>query len=210
VVVPAVALAPVPAGVSAAQAAVSTDAVATAYHAVKVVGDVRLAQTVGIIGLGGLGLNGLQTALMCGAQVYACDREAVKDDVAKQAGALAVYRDAHELAQHEPEVIVDFVGMESTMSAALKSVRVGGRVVLVGLGAAAVPLPVFNVTNRKLTIRGSWGATRESRIEVLALIARGKLVPEIEEIALDQALEGYQRLHEGRVLGRLAVVIPRR
>jgi D-arabinose 1-dehydrogenase-like Zn-dependent alcohol dehydrogenase len=49
------------------QAAVATDSVTTAYHAVKDVGGVRLGETAGIIGLGGLGLNAVSIAAIAGA-----------------------------------------------------------------------------------------------------------------------------------------------
>jgi propanol-preferring alcohol dehydrogenase len=208
VVVPASALVQVPEGVTAAQAAVSTDAVATAYHAVKVAGEVRLAQKVGIIGLGGLGLNGLQTAVMCGAHVVAVNRRPSKDETAIALGAQAVYRDVSELPQQELDVVIDFVGLDSTIHGALKSLRVGGRVVLVGLEATTISLPTIDTTYRNLTVRGSWAATRESRIEVLNFIAQGKLVPVIEEITLDEVIDGYQRLHDGKVVGRLAACMP--
>jgi D-arabinose 1-dehydrogenase-like Zn-dependent alcohol dehydrogenase len=67
VLVPASYLMPIPDGIGMGQAAVATESVATAYHAVKDVGGVRLGETVGIIGLGGLGLNAVSIAAMAGA-----------------------------------------------------------------------------------------------------------------------------------------------
>jgi D-arabinose 1-dehydrogenase-like Zn-dependent alcohol dehydrogenase len=67
VLVPASYLMPIPDGIGMGQAAVATESVATAYHAVKDVGGVRLGETVGIIGLGGLRLNAVSIAAMAGA-----------------------------------------------------------------------------------------------------------------------------------------------
>jgi propanol-preferring alcohol dehydrogenase len=44
-------------------------------------------------------------------------------------------------------------------------------------------------------------------MEVIALAAEGRIRPEVERFPLDQAREVYQRLREGRIMGR-AVLVP--
>lgn len=55
--------------------AILTDAVATSYHAVNVLADVRPGQNVLIVGAGGLGIHGVQIAKLCGARVLVADQK---------------------------------------------------------------------------------------------------------------------------------------
>lgn len=81
------ALAQVPHGVSPAEAAVATDAVATAYHAIHRRGQVKSTETVFLFGLGGLGFNALQVILGIGARVLVSD---IREDMLREALAIGV------------------------------------------------------------------------------------------------------------------------
>lgn len=80
-------LALVPKGVSPAEAAVATDAVATAYHAVHRRGEVKNTEIVFLFGLGGLGFNALQIVLSIGARVIVSD---IRESLLNEAAALGV------------------------------------------------------------------------------------------------------------------------
>ncbi|QFS90435.1 Alcohol dehydrogenase [Mycobacterium sp. THAF192] len=84
---------PIPANVSCVQAAVASDSSATAYHAVRGVGEVTGDSVVGIIGLGGLGLAGVRFAALCGAIVYGVDINIEVFETALQLGAAEVFTD---------------------------------------------------------------------------------------------------------------------
>jgi propanol-preferring alcohol dehydrogenase len=73
-------------GVSPAEAAVATDAVTTAYHAIKRRAEVKASETVFLFGLGGLGFNALQIALHIGARVIVSDVKQVLLDKAVSLG----------------------------------------------------------------------------------------------------------------------------
>jgi propanol-preferring alcohol dehydrogenase len=209
VLVPASYLMPIPDGIGMAQAAVATDSVATAYHAVKDVGGVRLGEKVGIIGLGGLGLNAVSIAAISGARIYGCNRSSAKREAAREAGAHELYADAAELAGKNLDCAIDFVGIGHTVNAAIAAVRDGGRVVLVGLGANEVQLPTLPLIQRQISVAGAWGSTRQELTEVLDFIAAGRISSVLEEISLDEVPEGYERLHRGEVPGRLVAMIGR-
>lgn len=206
IVVPSGFLMPIPAGIGMAQAAVATDSVATAYHAVKGVAGLRIGERVAIIGLGGLGMNAVTIAAIAGARIYGCNRSAAKREAAREAGAHELFADAAELAGKNLDCAIDFVGINSTVNAAVAAVRNGGRVVLVGLGATEVQLPTLPLTNRQISLTGAWGSSRQELAEVLDLIASGRLSSDMEEITLDDVPEGYERLHRGEVAGRLVAV----
>ena len=87
---PAEMLIKVPDNVSMVQAAASTDAGMTSYHAVVQKGQVKEGTKVGIIGLGGLGKVGMDVAIALGAEVYVSTRKESAQQKAREAGAKKV------------------------------------------------------------------------------------------------------------------------
>ena len=74
-------------GVTPAQAAVATDAVMTAYHAIIRRGQVKKNETVLLFGLGGLGFNALQVIhKVIGARVLVSDIRQERLDAAAELG----------------------------------------------------------------------------------------------------------------------------
>ncbi len=209
VVVPAHAL--VPDGVGDAEAAVATDAVLTSFHALTHVARVQPGETIVIIGAGGLGLNAIQVAKSLGAYVVALDAQPRKLELARQFGAdLAL--DSRGVDPEKPlldrriDVVGDFVGNDATKLLAQRLVGRGGRVVLVGLGSVGGPLLGLRVVADEVAILGSSWGTRAELATVLDLIARGILRPPVETHPLDEILTWVQRLREGAVEHRVALV----
>ncbi|WP_369382857.1 zinc-binding dehydrogenase [Streptomyces sp. cg36] len=197
------ALVPIPDGVSFAQAAVATDSVVTAYHAVRTAAAVRPGQSVAVIGLGGLGLNAVHVAVHLGARVYGVDPNPDARAAAQQAGAAVCWPDACALSAHPPDVVLDFVGTQETAHHALNAVREGGRVVLVGLSEAVLPLPLASLVTRNIHLTGSLGASKDELREVYDLIARGALTPSVSEVPFTELPSALRRLARGDVQGRL-------
>src|ERR1051325_630679 len=71
--VPAKELVRLPADLPLERACVIADAVSTPYHAVKQRAQVRVGDTVAVVGCGGVGLNVVQCAALAGATVIAVD-----------------------------------------------------------------------------------------------------------------------------------------
>ncbi|MEV8358407.1 zinc-binding dehydrogenase [Microbacterium sp. NPDC076895] len=197
----------IPDTVPFSQAAGATDSVVTAYHAVKVTGEVTAGTVVGIIGLGGLGLNAARIAVLLGATVYGVDTKPDVFDTALAQGVTATYTDAADLAQHEPDVIFDFAGFGTTTAAAIQAVTRGGLVVLVGLGVTEATFSTNAIVTRNVELRGSIGGSKQDLVDVYELIASGKLQPLITEIPFEEIGDGLQRLHQGGVTGRLEAII---
>ncbi|MCX5384239.1 zinc-binding dehydrogenase [Streptomyces sp. NBC_00083] len=193
----------IPDNVTFAEAAVATDSVATAYHAVRTAGAVRRGCTVGVIGLGGLGLNGVRIAHLLGATVYGVDINPAAHGPALEAGAVECFQDAGQLAARHPDVIVDFAGADSTAASAVQSVRPGGCVVLVGLGAPVAAIPVASLVMRNVRLVGSLGASKDELREVYDLIASGALKPAVQEVPFTELPAAMDRLARGEVRGRL-------
>lgn len=198
---------PIPDGVSFAQAAVATDSVTTAYHAVREVGRVGPTDVVAIVGLGGLGLNAMHFASIAGATVFGVDLSAAARDRAAAAGVATIYAEIDSLAHHRPDVVFDFAGFGITTAKAVEVVRPGGSVVVVGLGETEATISTNYLVTRGIRVLGSLGGTKQDLVEVLELIAEGRVVPVVEEIGFDDIPAGLDRLRSGQLVGRLAAIL---
>lgn len=196
-------LVPLPDAVSAVQAAVATDSVVTAYHAVRTEGRVGPGEVVAVVGLGGLGLNGVRTAAIAGAEVYGVDANPDTFEAARAAGARDCFTRLSALADLHPHVVVDFAGMGTTTSDAVDVVRRLGRVVVVGLGSQTTTISTGALVGKSVQLRGSYGASKEEYREVLGLIADGRITPAVEEIPFADLNDGLERIRAGKVRGRL-------
>lgn len=184
IVVPGACVARIPDGVDPAQAAVATDAVATAFHALRRGGDLKGAK-VAVFGAGGVGAHAVLLAGTMGtAWVAAVDTDPVARERALGFGATVAIdpsdgkpgRAVRELSEGGVDVALEFIGNVETMSQAAKSLRPGGRAVLVGLTPAELRLlPASVLVSSELEVVGSFGATPRELHELLGMLERGNL-----------------------------------
>ncbi|KZL86885.1 alcohol dehydrogenase GroES-like domain-containing protein [Colletotrichum incanum] len=193
----------IPDGVPFSQAAVATDAMATAYHAVMIEAGVRPETTIGIIGIGGLGMQGLGFAALKGATVYGIDVVDSKFTYAKRLGARECFKSLEEAGDIVFDVVVDFVGAKETTRSALERVKEGGKVVVVGLAAGEITISSTDLIERSISLVGSFGASEADLMNVLELLSKKKLEPELEEIHFADIPAGLDALDKGKVQGRL-------
>lgn len=204
-VAPATDLVPLPEGLSFELGALGTDAGMTSHQAVAAVAAVRPGDRVGIIGLGGLGQVGARIAVLLGAEVHAADPNPDARELGLSLGAARVVGDASELAGAGLDAVIDFAGFTSTGQAAVRAIRVGGTIVMVGMGAHLTELVTADVIHQKAVIRGSSGGTKQDIEAVYAYLADGRIEPAVEYLRFDQVAEGIDRLRHGKVTGRLVV-----
>ncbi|WP_449253317.1 zinc-binding dehydrogenase [Brevundimonas naejangsanensis] len=193
----------IPDDVSFEVAAVTTDAVVTAFAAVRTTADVRLGDTVAIIGLGGLGLNGARIAHLCGAKVYGVDTNEATFPKALEAGVRECFTDISALKALKPSVIIDFAGMGVTTDAAIKAAPPECRVILVGLGSHQMTLATSPFVTKKVKLLSSLGGTREDLALAFDQIASGNLLPAVQEFAFEDINGALEMLREGKATGRL-------
>jgi propanol-preferring alcohol dehydrogenase len=172
VVVPTANLMPIPDGVPFDAAAVMMCSTATAYHALRLA-SLRAGESVAIIGFGGLGASAAQLAKVMGAnQIFAVDRVRDKLDLARSFGAIPAA--AEELK--EIDVVLDFAGHPPTTLAALRSLRRGGRIMIVAINLRELTLdPYRDVLANERHIIGVSDHTREELVELLAMAADGQI-----------------------------------
>jgi L-iditol 2-dehydrogenase len=216
VVVPQRILYRLPASLPFAQAAL-VEPTSIAVHAVRRT-PVRLNDTAVVVGAGMIGLLVLQALRLSG-----CSR-LIAVDIAPDKLALADKLGAAELvnaAASDPvteilrltkgrgaDVAVEAVGLSATVDAALRCVRKGGAVTLVGNVTPKVQLPLQMLVSRELTVYGSC-ASRGEYPACLELMARGaiNIPPLISAVApLAEGAAWFQRLY-AREPGLLKVVL---
>jgi alcohol dehydrogenase, propanol-preferring len=211
VVRPAHTLVRPPQPVDPAVLAVLTDAVATPYHALVRVALVRPAETVLVLGIGGIGSNAVQLARHLGARVVAASRSATKLALAERLGADEVVATGDDAgAGHDPrssdddlvarlraacggdgpDVVLQCAGSAALDELAITVAGPGGRVVLVGVSQEAFAARSVDLIWRELAVMGSRGFTRQDVAEVIDLHAAGA-------ISADHLVESVRPLAEG-------------
>jgi alcohol dehydrogenase, propanol-preferring len=193
-----------------------TDAALTPYHALKPhLWRLVPGSSVVVIGIGGLGHVAVQLVReLSPARIVAIDVREQARQVARDAGAAAAL-DADglhaadvrgEMGEAGAALVLDFVGSDATVRLAASVIEVGGHVSIVGSGAESFPCAIGTVPLEWSAGRPSWGTLPELH-EVVALARAGRIEIEVEQLALEEAVDGYRRLRRGEVAGR-AVVVP--
>jgi threonine dehydrogenase-like Zn-dependent dehydrogenase len=215
VVVPECNVLPIPPPLDDTTAAVATDAVATAYHAVVGRGGVGRDSRVAVWGVGGLGLPAVAIAKYLGARhILAIDTRPGALARATEAGAdEAVGPDeglTHARRQGGVDVALEFVGRPETVSAAARSLDRGGRAVIVGVGYGEVSAGrIITFVPQERELVASWGSEPEDIETALRLLASGDLrIPGLvgAHIGLDEVPERLVELAAGTSTGSRTVV----
>ena len=219
VVAPASALVRRPEQLTPSAAATAVDAGATAWHAVTRRAGVDPGVSVLVIGVGGLGAYGVQFAKLAGATpVIAADVEPASLDLASTLGADEVIhveegsslgRATKLLTDGGVDVAIEFVGRARTAQDAVKSIRPGGRALVVGVGDEPITtLPPVLWSNHEYTLTGAYGSLPGDAETVLGHLAAGRVIaPPTEVVSIDEAAEVIVGAAAGerRTSGRLVV-----
>lgn len=172
-----------PENVSFEEGAIITDAVATAYHAVKLA-DIQIGDTVVIYGCGGLGIHAVQLANMSGGEVVAIDVIDDKLKLAKKLGAkytinakeVDPIKEVLNITDNNgADIAMEFIGTVDTIVNTLNSVVRGGKAILVGLCGKDVAYDTRKIVRGQLQVIGSYAFTKKDIVDVVNLVSVGKL-----------------------------------
>ncbi|KAH8429223.1 uncharacterized protein LDX57_006890 [Aspergillus melleus] len=202
--------------VPSAVAAVATDAVTTAYHGIVRRAEVRKSETVFLFGLGGLGFNALQIVKAIGARVIVSDIRAEKLEAAAELGVSAEdtvpvgtrIQDfvTHNNLQGTIDTVLDFVGSNQTFRDAQNIVRPGGKILCIGTGDRQNQLEMKVGIRKRLSIIFSYGGHYRDLVEVLDLIAKGVIRPQVETKGLRDLPGVLEDLGRGKIRDRVALI----
>jgi len=192
------------------------EAVSVALHAVKLSG-VHGGETALVIGAGMIGLLTLQAARVAGCKrVLVADVDATRLRLAESLGADEVLqasgddltRKVLQATGSGADVVLEAVGRQETVSAAIGSVAKGGTVVLIGNISPTVTIPLQAVVSRQLRLQGTAASSGEYP-QAIELISSGKIQvkPLISAVApLDEGPRWFERLYGGEP-GLMKVVL---
>lgn len=188
----------------------------TAYSALKKLKHIPAAETVMLIGAGGVGLNGvLLGPHVLKAKIAVADVDAGRRQTALECGATAAIDNGTPEALTQIRDMtgglgasgaIDFVGAPSSAAFGIDAMRKGGILVVVGLfgGALSMSLPLF--PQRQLTVTGSYVGTLSDMHELMALVLSGKVKPlPVKPRPLSEVNQVLAEMEAGRITGRVVV-----
>jgi NADPH:quinone reductase-like Zn-dependent oxidoreductase len=209
VVVPRRNLIPKPASLSFEEAACLPTAWLTAYRMLFVNSGARPGDTVLVQGAGG----GVATALIvlgaaAGYRVWVTSRSEEKGERAVKLGAAAWFPSGARLPQRV-DAVMETVGA-ATWSHSVKALKPGGTIVI--SGATSGPNPPAELTRiffLQLRVIGStMGSSRELAQLVRFLDATGARPAIDETMPLTDARQGFRRMAEGDLFGKIVFTQP--
>ena len=216
--VPAANLVPISKAISFEEGSILANALGTPYHAIKERARVQPGHVVVVVGAGGgVGLHAVQIAGLFGARVIAADITPQKREKAKALGA-EVALDPREVPLDEKvleltggegaDAVIQLVGGD-TFGPSLRSLRPGGRLVIIGSHTGfEVPLSALLVLGKELEILGSRNVTKTELAEVVRLVEAGRLKPIVTETyPLEDLERALDRVAKSAVVGRAVVRI---
>ena len=216
VVIPEVAAVPVRQDVPLEVAALVGCAVSTGVGAAMYTADVRPGESAAVYGAGGVGLNIIMGAALCGADpIIAIDTNSTKMEIAREFGAThTLYSDETTVEQIQEltdgrgaDHVFESVGLQTLQETAFEATRPGGTLTLVGLTpvGSGTNLPGAVITRTEKVIRGSfYGSVHPQRDfpMFLDMYRNGKLM--LDELvtrrySLAEINEAYQNMLTGEV-----------
>jgi L-iditol 2-dehydrogenase len=140
-----------------------TDPASIALHAIWKAGGIKIGQTGAVVGCGPIGLYVIQWMRLMGAsEVIAVDVSDRKLELAREAGASACILSADVgAAKASAAVVVEAVGLDATINAAIMLAAPGGHVSFIG-----IPVPDVSLANKtfqhllrqEISLHGSWNS----------------------------------------------------
>jgi D-arabinose 1-dehydrogenase-like Zn-dependent alcohol dehydrogenase len=205
----------VPAGIPDEQAATAACTFGTALRALRTVGKVTLGDQLLITGAsGGVGIAAIQIAKALGARVIAATSSDAKREALTRAGADEVVVDAQG-AVHEKvrglvpagvDAVLELTG-SPTFTSSMRSLRNGGRLILVGnILADSIKINPGAVILFGYQVLGSAGCTRTDLEDVFTMIAEKKLRVVLHRVLpLESAAEAHKILADRGAIGRVVL-----
>eukprot|EP00742_Colponemidia_sp_Colp-10_P005158 GILJ01005508.1.p1 GENE.GILJ01005508.1~~GILJ01005508.1.p1 ORF type:complete len:414 (+),score=43.51 GILJ01005508.1:146-1243(+) len=222
-IVPSTDVAVLPNEVPYEEASILGCAVFTAYGAVKHAGNVRVGDSVAVVGAGGVGTNVLQIARLFGAgPIIAID---INDDKLAACKALGATHTINAMTENVNsrvaaitgnrgiDIAFEALGKPQTFETCVALVKDGGKAVMVGIAPAGqtAQIDITRLVRRQIKIIGSYGAkTRQDLPDIVELTRAGKIdvvQPISRRFTLDQAQEAYSALDRGEIVGRAIVTM---
>ena len=212
VVVPAEAVAAVPDGIAADEAAPLLCAGITVFNAMRNSGT-RAGELVAIQGLGGLGHLGVQYARQMGFRTVAIGRGSDKEPLARKLGA-HVYVDsgatdaAAELRKLGGARLILATAPDARgISAIAGGLRSNGELLVVGVPDQPITTNVMQIVGGRQKIQGWPSGSAIDSEDTLRFSVLTGVRPMIEKYPLEKAAEAYERMRSGKARFRVVLTM---
>ncbi|WP_062316232.1 zinc-dependent alcohol dehydrogenase family protein [Demequina maris] len=185
-----------------------SDVMGTGHHAAVSAG-VTEGSTVAVVGDGAVGLCAIIAAKRLGAsRIVAMSRHEPRQALAREFGATDVVPERGEagIARLKemfdgigPDIVLECVGTKESMDQALRSARPGGQVGFVGVPNGGPELPVRQMFNTNVGVRGGVAPVRGYIDELLPEVLDGRIQPGRVfdlELPLEEAAQAYRAMDE--------------
>ncbi|UYQ79111.1 alcohol dehydrogenase catalytic domain-containing protein [Glutamicibacter sp. JL.03c] len=207
---PASALAHIPDALDFVDAAPMGCAGVTAFNAVRGA-DAPAGGRIAVFGVGGLGHLAIQFAAAMGHEVTAVARGPEREQASIALGASA-YIDSE--ATPAGKALREVGGVDAIISTAsstapvaelITGLRPHGRLVLVGVDAGTLDLPVAPMVVHALSVTGHLTGSPADTEQAMAFAVRHGIQPTTQTFPLEQAQSALDALREGRARFRLVL-----
>ena len=178
---------------------------------------IRGGDRVVVLGAGPIGALIARLAVLAGASsVLSVDPVGVRRQLAEAQGAMTVDPEAAEAAVSEltagrgADVVIDAVGLPTTMAPGLRSVRAGGRVEVVGLGAPSGDVDLFAIIGKEIGLTGSFAWTDTEFDRAIELVSSGAIDPTgwISTMPLADGQRAFEELVDGTDRFKIVLTSP--
>jgi len=176
--------------------------VSVAVHSTSRAGDVK-GRNVAVLGAGPIGNLVAQVAQAFGAQVLITDLSDYRLEIAKQCGLEGTSNAAKEnlvdasdriFGSAGFDVVLECVGVEDTMTAAIENIQKGGTIVVVGVFGEKPRVDMGLVQDRELNLHGTLMYQRPDYERAVELIDSAAVVTDplfSKHFSLDDYLDAY-------------------
>ncbi len=210
---PASHVARLPENLDFVEAAPMLCAALTVFNAFRKSG-IRPGEKMAIYGIGGLGHLAVQLAREQGVEVIAVDVADEKLELARECGASHLINATTGQPGREikkigggAHVVMVTAGSRRAYEMALRSLRRGGTLSIVGMAPEPVDLSTVAMVSGEYRIVASAVGTREELHEVLRLAGEGRLRCHSEVHQLDEINDLFGRMRAGGINGRAVLRI---
>lgn len=211
VVAPVDALARIPEGLAAADAAPLGCAGVTTFNGLRR-SPAEPGDLVAVVGLGGLGHLGVKYAVAMGFETVAIARGAEKADFAKQLGAhhyvdsTAATPVADALQSlGGAKVVLATAGNSQAISAAVDGLGPRGELVVIGIDPEPMGISPLQLLMRAREVRGHPSGTAQDVQDTLDFSALHGIRPTIETVPLEEAGAAYRKMMDGGARFRMVL-----
>ncbi len=180
--------------------------------------DLQDGKTIAIVGIGGLGLLGVQMAKALGYRVAAIDNSDFGLELANKLPEslrpdIAVGIDSAE-ATEKLSSFTDGIGLDAAIVCTdsvsandwtLHRLRIRGTCVVLGLPVEGFHFDAFNIVFRELVIRGSLHSGIKEVEKMLEIVAKHKILSHVTVIQLEEAETVPEKVAARAFEGRLVI-----